>query len=182
MRKIPLGSASFDPVALRSSMMRSMCRPPSSTAWPSRVIRAGFTRRSSRGVFSVASRRWICRVTADGVRNSRSAARCNEPDSARTTNVRISSSMTEFQLPVEQYDSEKVELHASARHPPSFRPQRIPYQRTSETPKAQIDEYLPRDGPLTGDHLDFDLRIQRQRGDGDSGASWIHTVAIANGR
>ena len=46
------------------------------------------------GVFNAASRRWICRVTADGVRNSRSAARCNDPDSARTTNVRISSSMT----------------------------------------------------------------------------------------
>jgi hypothetical protein len=64
-----------------------------------------------------ASRRWICRVTADGVRNSRSAARCNDPDSARTMNVRISSSMTDFQLLVEQYDVAKIAFDASANQP-----------------------------------------------------------------
>jgi hypothetical protein len=31
------------------------------------------------------------------------------------------------------------------------------------------------DGPSTGDHLDFDFRVQRQRGDGDSGASRIRS-------
>jgi len=57
-----------------------MCRPTVEyCARPSRVIRPGFTRRSSSCVFNAASRRWICRVTADGVRNSRSAARCNDP-------------------------------------------------------------------------------------------------------
>ena len=32
-----------------------------------------------------------------------------------------------------------------------------------------------RDEPLIGDHLDFDFRIERERGDGDSGASWIRS-------
>jgi hypothetical protein len=52
-------------VDVASAQEGSICRPRSSTARPSRVMRAGFTRRSSSGVFKAASRRWICRVTAD---------------------------------------------------------------------------------------------------------------------
>ena len=36
-----------------------------------------------------------------------------------------------------------------------------------------------RDGPSTGDHLDFDFRIQRQRGHGDRGASWIRSDEVS---
>ena len=48
------------------------------------------------------------------------AARCNEPDSARTTNVRISSSMTNSYLLVEQYDIAKIAFDASANQPYAF--------------------------------------------------------------
>ena len=115
-----------------SKRAKELCRPPSSTARPSRVIRPGFTRRSSSGVFNAASRRWICRVTAEGVRHSRSAARCNEPDSTRTTNVRISSSMTQSQLLVEQYDIAKIAFDASEDQAYAFvRGAGIPHQRTA---------------------------------------------------
>src|ERR1700739_4601571 len=93
MRKRPSGSASLDVRDFSASVRCSRSRACSSTLDPRAFRRGGFTERSSNSAPNAASSRCTCRVIAEGVRNSRSAAPAMDPAWAHSTRARKSSSM-----------------------------------------------------------------------------------------